>query len=272
MDNLVEKITSSKDKESYSFTYLFTKIREWIDVAVYETGKQFEYIIKNKKWQAGFEVDVDTIEDLKADTILSGDLNLSIKGIADDFVQHKEELCDDALVANGNAFDNTAFFSDSRANITDGANLDNIVSGGGVTIALIAADIKYAMAQLDAMKIKGKAINRGAEYVCIVPTDLWSIFNQLATVDIYYDGATAVSNDLKGTFKIVKNYCQALTNNDWYMVNPKSKMKPLIVQERETPTMKETLDDDKDIQKYNWKARYAVGYGSPFSIIWVNNS
>lgn len=272
MDALAEKIQSDKDLETYSFLYLFTKIREWIDEAVYETGKAFQYVIKNKKWQAGFVADIDTIEDLKADSVLSGDMNLSIKGVADDFIQHKEELINAALIANGNAFDETAFFADARGNITDGSNLDNIVSGTGVTNVFMTADIKSAMGQLDAMKIKNKALNKNAKYVMVVPTHLYSVANQLMTVDTYYNGSAAVANDLKGTFTIKKNYSQVITNNDWYMLNSAAKMKPIILQERQAPTMKEIIDEDKDQQKYNWKARYAVGYGSPFSIIWVNNS
>lgn len=272
IDNLAEKVSSTKDKEAYSFTWLFSKIREWVDLAIYETGKAFSYEIKNKKWQIGFQVDADYLDDVKADSVLSNDLNMQIKGIADDFPQHKEDLVNAALIANGTAFDGTAFFADSRANITDGSNLDNIVSGTGVTAVTIAADIKSAMGQLDAMKIKNKALNKNAKYVCVVPTHLWSIFNQLNTVDIYYNGSAAVSNDLKGTLTIIKNYAQAITNNDWYMINSASKMKAVILQEREAPSMKERLDDDSDVYKYNWRGRYAVGYGNPFSIIFVNNS
>jgi len=273
IDNLAEKVDSKKDKETFSFTYLFSKIREWIDSAIYETGKQFEYIIKHKKWQVGFQIDNDTKEDIKADSVLSADLQLQIKSLANEFPGHKEELINDALELNGNAFDKTAFFADSRPNIVDGENLDNIATGSGITIANIATDIQAAMIQLDAMKIKKKALNKNAQFLAVVPTHLYMLFNRLKTVDRYYNGATDTDNDLKNTFKIIKNYSQSTLNNDWYMVNTNSKMKPIILQKRQEPEMTESIDkDDMDVTKFNWKARYAVGYGNPFSIIFINNS
>lgn len=268
---LAENIKSTSDKETYTFAQLFSRIREWLDEASFDTGKSYEYTIKNKKWQEGFAVDNDYLEDVKADSMLSGDLQSKIKGMAVDFADHKDERINDLIIANGNAFDGTAMFSDTRPNIVDGDGLDNIVTGTGITLALIQADLKSAMTQLKGMKIKGKPVNKNAKPIVLIPTQLWSLMNELRTSQTIIIGGASQSNDLQNTFEIIENYDQETTNNDWYLVNGNSKMKPFIIQNREEPKMIEIDDQKKDVKFYNWKARYDAGYGNPLSIVKVNN-
>jgi phage major head subunit gpT-like protein len=268
-DVLSEPIESNNKKEAYSFTYLFGAVREWLGDAIYDTGKTYEYEIKNKDWQRGFQIKQSNIDDMGANPVLNSDYKKKVSSIATNFVSHKNKRHQECLEANGTAFDGTAFFADSRPNISGGTALDNICTRTGVTTALIFADINSAITQMDAMQIDGNPLNEGAKIACIVPTHLYTIFNTIMISENIDLGAGPITNTLRGTFSVVKNYRQATTNNNWYMVNTASIMKALILQNREAPFMKEIKDEDKDLVKYNWKARYEIGYGNPFAIIWV---
>lgn len=268
---LCEKVKSTKEGETYTFSQLFTKVREWIDKAVFDTGETYEFYVKNRKWMSGFDVDVDTTEDIKSSSPLSADLQGKFSGVVDDFTTHHEQLLNDLFVANGNAFDKTAFFATARPNITNGTNLNNLLTGTGATLATITVDLSSAKKAIDAMKINGKALNRGAKVTVYCPTQLAPIFEELKNSENVIIGGVTTTNIHRGSFEIVKNYDQSTSDNDWYLVNSAAKMKPIILQERQAPTMKEVLVEDEDIYKYIWKARYNEGYGNPFSIVKVNN-
>ena len=267
---MAETVTSDKDKETYTLTYLFSKIREWIDMAQFDTGKEFEYEIKNKKWQEGFQVSKDYLDDVAQNKPLSGDMRLQISAINDDFVDHKDELINDILVANGNAFDGTAFFANSRPNIPD-STIDNLYTGTGTLLSQVEADLKGARDLLKSMRVKDRPVNKNARIVVICPTHLSETFNVLKQAETIDTGGGAKTNTLKGTFDIVENYDQASTNNDWYCANSKSKLKPTILQNRKNVEFKEIDDDDRDYLKYNWKSRYNAGYGNPMACVKVDN-
>jgi phage major head subunit gpT-like protein len=269
--SLALTVDSNKDKETYSFTYLFNKIREWIDRAKFDTGKTFGYEIKNKKWQSGFDIDNDYMEDVKANTELSADLKQKISGVNDDFVDHKDEILNDLLETNGNAFDETAFFANSRPNIPESTGLDNLLTGSGITLANLDTDLRAAKVALKGMRIKGKAINKNPTLVVTCPTHLTDLFQTLRASETVDLGGGAETNTLRNTFEIVENFEQDTSNNDWYLSNKTSKMQPLILQKRQDVQFKEIPDDMEDITFMNWKARYAGGYGNPMAIVKTDN-
>jgi phage major head subunit gpT-like protein len=269
--SICEVIKSDKDKEQFSFTFLFSQIREWVDKAVFETGKAYEYFISNKKWQLGLAVDKDYAMDVKSDTVIGGELQLNISGLAKEFTEHADTLINDALVANGTAFDNTAFFATSRPNIPNSSTIDNLHTGTGITLAQIETDLGNAEIKLKGHKIKGKPVNKNAKLVVLCPTHLTRLFRQLASNETIILGGVSTSNEWRGSFEIIENEEQSQAINDWYLINKNAKMKPMILQKRLEPEYQEIDDKETDQYKYNWKARYNVGYGNPLAIVKVDN-
>ena len=116
------EIKSTSTEETYEWLGTVPKMEELKggDFVFDEIGGPFSLTITNLEWQAGFEIARVTFEDDKL-----GQIRPRIAQLAGEAARFPGEKIWGLFETPGNAFDGTAFFSDSRT-IGDSANIDNI--------------------------------------------------------------------------------------------------------------------------------------------------
>lgn len=262
-----EFVKSDTNFEDYLFHANWNGHKEWVDEINYKEFESFKYTIENKDWAFGIKVDRNTLDDSKK--TIGPNLEIQIREMSTDWISQPDELINQLLLDNGLAFDNTAFFANSRPNLEGTNTIDNIYTGTGTTVTQLSNDLSGAMNTLRSFKDKnGKPYNRMPKYVVYIPTHLEREFDQILTADNLSVNET---NTLKGKFEIIVNDYQDNSNSDWYLMNKNAKVKPLIYQQRKTPSMHVKDEEDKKYIKYFTKARNNAGYGSPMGIIKIDN-
>lgn len=103
---------------------------------------RFNFTIENEEWQNAIEVERAALE--------RDQLNLirpRINQLARRAADHPGRLIKKLFVDNPLAFDGVAYFANTRV-IGESANIDNILTGTGVTVAAFQADLATADAQM----------------------------------------------------------------------------------------------------------------------------
>lgn len=261
---------SQVDSEDYLFFDVLPGVQEWKDSIGFSGWKDFDYSLKNKDWYGGaVKVRRNTLSDsLK---YLPGNVMQHVKTSAAMFIAFKDELGYTLLHDNGNAFDGTALFANDRTAIKGSAAIDNLISATGQTLATINTDLGSAMTQMLGLKDRnGRPFNPNPSYLVLCPPQLFNIFLQLSQNEFIYNGSSMVSNTYKGLIEVKVISYQSTSDNDWYLVNKASPVKPLIYQIREAPTW-QYHDDNRSLYLEYWaQARLNGGYGNPMSIIKVD--
>jgi phage major head subunit gpT-like protein len=271
-----ESTDSNSNKEIYSFFDSTPEIKEWLDKIDYSNFKMFEFVINNVDYQWGIPVDRNTIDDSTASGMQASILRHIREGVKKWNDQPLRML--NTLLENGTsglAFDGSAFFADTRPNIQGTNTIDNIATGSGITLAQIQTDYEAAYVKLMGFKDKNaEPFNINVKPVCLIPSSLVPLFVTLQKSLIITNSAVtaSVTNVWANTFDVVVNPYQAITNNDWYMIDANAVMKPFIFQSRKSPIFEMKDENDSPIIKYFSTARRAMGYGMPTSIVFVNNS
>jgi phage major head subunit gpT-like protein len=259
--------TSSGDYEDYLFFDKIPYPKEWKDKISNAIIDDYKLTIRNKAWAMGIDVDRFTLDDSKKE--LGGSIDMQINSLVQNFKDFSDNLINQLLVANGTAFDGSAFFANSH-NIA--ATVDNLYPGTGVTLAQITADLAGARNDMYGFKdTDGVPFNRGAQFAVVIPTQLHDTFLTLKNSQQVYDGAGNKTNIYQNTFEIVLNHWQAQTNNDWYLVNTNAVVPAFVVQTRENP---EWVYNDNPLERYIQYGSYMrmnVGYGNFTSIIKIDN-
>lgn len=259
--------TSESAEESYLFIGTMPGVKEWIDKIQFGDFKDWEYTIKNKDWSNGILVDRNTINDSKK--TLGADLVNQITLGVNAWANFPDKLIKNLLTANGNAFDGTAFFATSRPNIQGANAINNIYSGTGTTLAQLETDLKGAIVRLLSFENKeGEIINELDDLVVYAPAHLMDSFNTLFISE--KNAAGTNSNTLRNRVKPIKSL-QSTSDNDWYLINIATPLKPFIYQSRKTPEF--NMKDDPELKyiKYFATSRMNAGYGNPTAIVKVNN-
>jgi len=265
--------TSDSNKETYVLFNHFGAIKEWLDEVDFSFIEDFDYEIKNKDWQNGFQVDRNTLEDSKK--TLGNDVEREINFSLNSWTNFPDKLIT-ALLENGevgHAFDGLDFFETSRPALQMvGTTISNLYTGTGITIALLTADLAGATTAMRAYMAKnGDPFNYNPKWSVIIPPHLEWLFKAVRnSVDIVIAGVTQ-TNIFKDTFEIVVNDYLPASNNHWYLVNTNAPMKPFIYQTRAVPKFDFKDDKDKKFIKYFSTARMNAGYGNPLAITKVHN-
>jgi len=243
-------------------------IQKLVDRLDFGSMQDFELKVFNDDFGAGFKVDKNVLNDSKK--YLSGGVELHIRGMLEKYKSFNSKIMASALVANGTAFDGTAFFATSRPNLLTGGNvIDNLYTGTGTTQAQITADFEGALAKMLGFRDSNDdALNAGAKPAVIIPIHLLPIFRKIL-VSQYFAGG--VDNLNQNAAEIIVNWSQAATDNDWYIANLASALPPFIITNREQPVW--DVDDPKFGKwiNYGYTFRKGIGYGNPISIIKINN-
>jgi len=225
--------------------------------------------IENLTYKAAIEVARAAMEDDKLNLI-----NPRVQQLGQEASRHPGQLIFALFEDNGNAFDATAFFADTRV-IGRSANIDNIVAGayGDGTVAEFLAGLAAGRTSMRLFQDdQGRPMNITPNIIVVPPSLEQTAYQALSQttqgastvpVPASEDGAFRIANYLL----LVNPY---LTDTvDWYMFHTTAATKPFIYQERVAPSLEglTTPETESGIVRdrflYSVRARYAVGYGDP---------
>lgn len=270
MPFIMETESDGADEE-YGWLGESPNLSEWVDERKIKSLIDFEYKIKNKDYEATIGVDRNSIKDDKM-----GSIKTRIKDLAAKARLHPKKLFLEAL-KNGETelcYDGQPFFSASHEEGKSGAQ-SNIVTGGGVTLALIKADLEKARARMKSFKTDtGEPYNEGEiELAVICHPDLQSVFDDLNTLE-RIDGST---NGMRGKLKNIVVSSRLSDVNDYYVGDVSPGLKPFIQQNRQAPEFG-GLEGDSEMGFMRKKWVYGVdmrmgfGYGIWQKMVKVKNA
>lgn len=227
----------------------------------------FNYALTNRTWKAQIEVERAVFED---DQI--GMLTPRLRQLGEEGVRHPGQLILQLFETNGNAFDGAAFFADTRV-IGRSANIDNIQTQTGVTIANIQTDLAVVRARLRTFQDdQGRPMNNVLNTIICNP-DIEQTMYQALSIGFPAAAPTASNIQPAGDLVTVNGYTiitnpYITTAGDWYGCAVTPSMKPFIYQSRVAPTLEDqTLGSEDAVKRdrfvYGVRARYEVGYGDP---------
>jgi len=259
----------SKGKtETYEWFGQVPGMNEWVDERSSESLKDFSYTLKNKDYEATIGIDKNTFDDDQ-----SGQINIRLNQLAPSAAEHPELLFLN-LLTNGAAnlcFDGGFFFSAAHPALFEGgAAYSNLVTGTGVTAALIQADFASAQALYQAyLKRNGLPVITYNPKITILHSPALSgvmkvAFNQqynAGPVDnIYWNAAVPIAHG-------------SLTGNDWYVLIDTPVVKPFVYQIRKTitPAWDEARVFSHKKIFFGVDARYNMGYYHPQTCIKIDN-
>lgn len=254
------EIPSNTDAESYNWLGTVPKMREWVDVRAPQGLNVFTYGLKNKHYEVTIEVDRDAIEDDKYNMIAP-----RIAQLGQEAARFPTEQAITTLVAAGTGYDGVAFFATTHNEGSTG-NQANTNTGTGVTLATVRADFLAARTAMRRTKDDfGRPMNLRPDLV-LIPPDLQDVFEQLINTNLIANNSVGMSNNLFGAADIMVE--SLLTDvSDWFLMDTKEIIKPLIFQNRKLPEFVAVTDvSDSNVFRtkqfqYGVDSRFNVGYG-----------
>lgn len=258
--------------EKYGWLGQSPSMVEWIDERRLKALNDFDYTLKNKDYEATLSVDRNELADDRMGAIKIRINDLAVKAKS----THPRRLFFDALVAGSTqlAYDGLPLFSASHQEGVSGVQ-SNIVTGTGVTVAAITADLDTAILRMRSFKDDvGEPISEVDPQIGIIsPLALQKTFRNINTLDYIGDG---VQNTYKGQIKSIVSSSRLVDANDWYVVDISPGIKPFIHQLRQPVTFSalEAGSDQGFMRKkyaYGVDSREVFGYGLWQKIIKVTN-
>ena len=265
------RVESKGDSESYNWLGTPPQMEDVThDEPTFQGLESYNFTISNNLYKAGIEVKRTAIEDDKLGLIMP-----RVRQLGPEAARHPGQLIFNLLETNGNAYDGTAFFADTRV-IGKSANIDNLLGGayGDGTVAEFQAGLKAARAAMRAFQDdQGRPMNL-IPNVIVVPPDLEETAWQSIAVQRAgdQDRATMPAN-ISGIFQAggytVLTNPYLTTTDDWYVFHVAGAIKPFVFQERVPPSMEGITDPNteagvvRDRFYFAVRARYNVGLGEP---------
>lgn len=241
-----------------------------------EAPDAYNYTRENLTFKAGFEVERSTFEDDELGTIRP-----KISQLGEEAARHPGQLIFELFRdgASGLAFDNVAFFANTRV-LGDSANIDNLAAGSGITVANILADLSTNRGTMRRFQDdKGRPMNLVGNAV-MVPPELEGVMYQALQSEQSANPAPAIPAEQAITSRgypiVVNPYLTDLT--DWYLIHFSPFRGPAFKQNRLNPTLEGITNPEtdsgviRDKFVYTARARYNVGYGDPRTAIRIVNA
>lgn len=273
------RVPSNTDTESYNW---FGTVPQMEDVThgdgpTLQGLPSYNFTIQNNLYKAALEVQRTAIEDDKM-----GMIQPRLRQLGPEAARHPGQLIFNLFESNGNAYDSTAFFANTRA-IGSSANIDNIATGTGTTVAQVQTDIGTVRATMARYQDdQGRPMNLRVN-AFVIPPELEQVFWQALN---FNEGAGLVNTmppatqdgkwNLAGYTVMTNPY---LTDtNDWYALALNGEFRPFVFQDRVSPALEGITDPNtesgalRDRFIYTVRARYNVGYGDPRYAVKVTNS
>lgn len=269
---LATEVPSTTAKNTYGWSAMAVALREWNGPRVVQNLIEHDHEILNKLYEATLQCTRVQVEDDNLGIFTS----MQIPNLAQATKKHPDILLASLIQANGNGFDDVAFFSGSHPTYdAAGDTYDNdfaaTLNADGV------AEVWAAMASIKGENGQPLAVTPDT---LIVPPQLYRAaltVNQSATSALpgadAGDSSATVDNVMKGWFKQVLMLPE-LANQPtvWYMADLSKPVRPFIYQLRDAAQLvsRQKLDDPKvfDEDKFTWgvRIRDAVGLALPFLI------
>lgn len=275
LEKLINRVKSNSNEEYYRIPESMPSIKEWLDKRHFGDWTDKKLKVVNKSWDAGIVVDRDTIDDSRE--YLGGQIEMEIKTIVDSVKTFPDQYGHDLLVANGLAWDGTAFFATTRPNIDTGGNtINNLLSGTSSTTytsSEFETDYGKAKTALYGQRDKNnQPFNRGARLAVVIPPHMEDVVKTILDQRMQTVYISGTKNNLyAGDAEIIINWEQSSSDNDWYLVNINHPIKPIVVQERKAPKW-DFKDDPFDKQIfYGFDFRMGIGLLNPLVIVKTNN-
>lgn len=263
---IATEFKSDTDKETYGWMGASPNMREWKDTRVYKALKAYDYSLTNLHYEGTIEVDRDTYEDDKYGLIAP-----RIKALARRALRHINEQVISKMDDNGNAYDGTAMFANTRT-IGSSGNIDNLLAGAysasasEIRTALAAAFVAMSLFQDD----RGIAMGLVPDLIVCASAMLIPLQNALLP------GVAGTTRPEAGIFSASRIHASPWIDADtldWYVLCTTAEVKPMILQMRKQPEFV-ALDDPKSEHVFKQRTflygvddRFVVGYGDPRTAI-----
>lgn len=227
--------------------------------AARESLPRYSFVITNNEYQSIIEVERAALE--------RDQLNLirpRITQMGQEAARHPGQLILQLPLSPGNAFDGVAFFSDTRV-IGSSANIDNIATGTGTTVAQIQTDLATVRGTMRKFQDdRGRPMNLIGN-VIMCPTELEQAFWQALNVSqgqLTNPTLPASQNGVwsAGGYLVIPN--PYLTDaNDWYLLhNGGPTQRPFVWQEEKSPELLGGTNPNEQIVIETRKFLYSVNY------------
>ncbi len=259
---LATVVPSTMNTEDYGWISQVPAMREWVDERTIKSLSEYEYSIRNKRWESTIAVDREVLEDEK-----HGQVRIQIESMAEAASLHYDNLIYALIRDNGLCYDGKAFFANDHPQ-GDGNTFDNLGAG-----ALTSANLKAALTVGRRIEMDNGEPMMVAYDTLVVPPELEWTGRELLSSGFYPDQITGAQkladNVLKGTLGLI--VAPRLTSAvEWYLFDCSHPVKPFILQQRVAPAF-QALDDAeasetaflRDQYLYGVRARHNAGYGLP---------
>lgn len=254
--------------EKYGWLGAMPSVQQWVGERNAVELEDYDYIIKNKDWEASVPVNENDWDDDQ-----TGSYDMIPAMLAKRVMSHPEKLLSEIIIAgtSGLAYDGVAFFS----NATGARTIDNLLAGTGVTLATMKADLisaltamaKFTDDQGEILNIKGNVI--------YCPVAMQHNFESLvfSSADPTASGGVNTFNPFYNKFTVIGDArLDASDVNDWYLFSSTEIVQPFIYQLRENamPSMEKTNHTKRWVFGSDYRAN--VGYGLPHLAIKTVNT
>lgn len=290
-DLLYEYSSGPVETMDFPFEGFLRNMEEFKGSRIHQTFPDgYRFQVSNKEWDVAVDIKRANLERATMLNSPVQGLNLYLQRIAEMpkmVKDHPVELAFDMLEAGdantyGTTFDGQNLFDTTHDYGTSAGTQNNIVTGTGVTAALIHADILSVMSRFKSFyytqgntgNAQKRGLNKGSIRPLIVaPVELEGVLFDLKNKSVL---ATGEENTLKGSF----DYCTKFFTdaNDWYaLLRDEPVFKPFLYQvemptELDFPTPNDESVKEKKILTWGAYGRYNVAYGAWWKAIKVTNT
>ncbi len=220
-------IQSNSTIENYPIVEQFGKMREWIGPRKIEELNFQMLAVKNKDFENAVRVSRNAIADDQV-----GIYGVLVAGLGQSAENLWDDLIFDALCTPDNWVDNAAFFSTSR---TYG---DNSTICNKTTSHLSHAN--YVTARNTMMGYTGHAgapLNVVPDTLVVGPSNE-TLARKIVDAKFMLEDGTLTDNLMYGTAKVIVSTRLTGTHaNKWYLMSTQDVIKPIILQQREQPSL-----------------------------------
>jgi phage major head subunit gpT-like protein len=216
--NWAMTITSGQSLERYPMLVLLSTMREWIGPRQFNSFKAQYLQVINRDFEHSIAVPTNTIEDDQL-----GLFPVAFQQMGMDATQLWPDIGTDALIANAEWLDGTAFFAAART--LNGNTINNYTTDAlSATTFTTAYDLMIAYAGYN-----GKPLGVKPMYLMVGPSNRTVAHGIVNTAA---GGATAV-NANEGLVEIIINpYLIGDYSEYWYILADRGAVKPVLMQQR----------------------------------------
>jgi phage major head subunit gpT-like protein len=274
IDRFATRVPSNTYQEIYTWLGDVPQMAAWLDERQFDSLVTSMYTLPNADYAAGIEVDRNAFLDNTFNMFDS-----KVKQLGRAAALHPAIVAMQVLEAGQTAlcYDGQPFFATTHADYTGLPSQSNLLTGTGTTLSAVRADLVAGrVAGKRFTDQHGRILNLTFDAV-IAPPEMEDVLRQLLnTTMIALSSGTQMDNVLRAEFDLIINPYLTSTN-DWYLVDTKEEIKPLIFQDRQAPDFQmqtdPTLDNVFIKKKYRFgvDSRFGLGYGPWMTAIKINN-